>query len=111
MKRAFLAAIISGGLCAAQTPAPVKVEGGLIQGTGEEGLTVYRGIPFATPPVGDRAAEPFVEVNCAAIPEELIESEMFGHIKGSFTSAQEDKVGKFQKADGGTLFLDEVGDM
>jgi len=58
-----------------------------------------------------RAAEPFVEVNCAAIPEELIESEMFGHIKGSFTSAQEDKVGKFQKADGGTLFLDEVGDM
>jgi two-component system nitrogen regulation response regulator NtrX len=58
-----------------------------------------------------RAAEPFVEVNCAAIPEELIESEMFGHIKGSFTSALEDKVGKFQKADGGTLFLDEVGDM
>jgi two-component system, NtrC family, nitrogen regulation response regulator NtrX len=58
-----------------------------------------------------RAGEPFVEVNCAAIPEELIESEMFGHIKGSFTSAQEDKVGKFQKADGGTLFLDEVGDM
>jgi two-component system nitrogen regulation response regulator NtrX len=58
-----------------------------------------------------RAAEPFVEVNCAAIPEELIESEMFGHTKGSFAGAQEDKVGKFQKADGGTLFLDEVGDM
>jgi two-component system nitrogen regulation response regulator NtrX len=58
-----------------------------------------------------RAAEPFVEVNCAAIPEELIESELFGHIKGSFTSAHETKVGKFQKADGGTLFLDEVGDM
>jgi len=58
-----------------------------------------------------RAAEPFVEVNCAAIPEELIESEMFGHIKGSFTSAHETKIGKFQKADGGTLFLDEVGDM
>jgi len=58
-----------------------------------------------------RAAEPFVEVNCAAIPEELIESELFGHIKGSFTSAHEDKIGKFQKADGGTLFLDEVGDM
>ena len=54
---------------------------------------------------------PFVEVNCAAIPEELIESEMFGHRKGSFTGASEDKVGKFQKADGGTLFLDEVGDM
>jgi two-component system nitrogen regulation response regulator NtrX len=58
-----------------------------------------------------RTAEPFIEVNCAAIPEELIESEMFGHTKGSFTSAHEDKVGKFQKADGGTLFLDEVGDM
>jgi two-component system nitrogen regulation response regulator NtrX len=54
---------------------------------------------------------PFVEVNCAAIPEELIESELFGHIKGSFTGAVDDKVGKFQQADGGTLFLDEIGDM
>ena len=52
-----------------------------------------------------------MEVNCAAIPEELIESELFGHIKGSFTSAHETKIGKFQKADGGTIFLDEVGDM
>src|ERR1700689_1755652 len=58
-----------------------------------------------------REAMPFVEVNCAAIPEELIESEMFGHRKGSFTGASEDKIGKFLKADGGTLFLDEVGDM
>ncbi|HXW57099.1 MAG TPA: sigma-54 dependent transcriptional regulator [Candidatus Cybelea sp.] len=58
-----------------------------------------------------RSTMPFVEVNCAAIPEELIESEMFGHRKGSFTGASEDKVGKFLKADGGTLFLDEVGDM
>jgi two-component system nitrogen regulation response regulator NtrX len=58
-----------------------------------------------------REAMPFVEVNCAAIPEELIESEMFGHRKGSFTGAGEDKIGKFLQADGGTLFLDEVGDM
>ena len=58
-----------------------------------------------------RAAEPFVEVNCAAIPEELIESELFGHVAGGFPGAREAKAGKFQKADGGTLFLDEVGDM
>ncbi len=53
----------------------------------------------------------FIEMNCAAIPEELIESELFGHVKGSFTGASEDKEGKFAQADGGTLFLDEVGDM
>jgi two-component system nitrogen regulation response regulator NtrX len=58
-----------------------------------------------------RADRPFIEVNCAAIPEELIESELFGHRKGSFPGAAEDKTGKFEKADGGTLFLDEVGDM
>src|SRR5579871_1642284 len=58
-----------------------------------------------------RADKPFVEVNCAAISEGLIESELFGHMKGSFTPAHERKVGKFQKADGGTLFLDEVGGM
>jgi len=58
-----------------------------------------------------RAANPLVEVNCAAIPEDMIESELFGHMKGSFTAAHDRKIGKFQKADGGTLFLDEVGDM
>ncbi|MEZ5353335.1 MAG: sigma-54 dependent transcriptional regulator [Bryobacteraceae bacterium] len=61
--------------------------------------------------MSERVSGPFVEVNCAAIPEELIESELFGHRKGSFTGASSDKTGKFQKADGGTLFLDEVADM
>lgn len=58
-----------------------------------------------------RAKKPMVEVNCAAIPSELIESELFGHTKGSFTSAIKDRAGKFEQADGGTLFLDEIGDM
>ena len=58
-----------------------------------------------------RAKEPFVQVNCAAIPEELIESELFGHERGAFTGATEKKSGKFEQADGGTIFLDEIGDM
>ncbi|GHV45595.1 Fis family transcriptional regulator [Bacteroidia bacterium] len=58
-----------------------------------------------------RADAPFVEVNCAAIPSELIESELFGHEKGSFTSAIKQRIGKFEQADGGTIFLDEIGDM
>ena len=74
-------------------------------GTGKE--LIAHAIHAASP----RAHEAFVEVNCAAIPEELIESELFGHRKGSLAGALDDKVGKLQKADGGTLFLDEVGDM
>ena len=58
-----------------------------------------------------RCEGPFIEVNCAAIPSELIESELFGHIKGAFTSAIKDKTGKFEAANGGTIFLDEIGDM
>ncbi|MCX6143878.1 MAG: sigma-54 dependent transcriptional regulator [Ignavibacteriales bacterium] len=58
-----------------------------------------------------RGSKPFVEVNCAAIPSELIESELFGHEKGSFTGATSQRIGKFEQADGGTLFLDEIGDM
>ncbi|MFM7858566.1 MAG: sigma 54-interacting transcriptional regulator, partial [Flammeovirgaceae bacterium] len=59
----------------------------------------------------NRSKMPFIEVNCAAIPTELIESELFGHEKGSFTSAIKQRVGKFEQAENGTLFLDEIGDM
>ncbi|MEX6626228.1 sigma-54-dependent transcriptional regulator [Tenacibaculum salmonis] len=59
----------------------------------------------------DRAKAPMIEVNCAAIPSELIESELFGHVKGSFTGANKDRAGKFEAANGGTIFLDEIGDM
>src|SRR5919202_661360 len=87
----------------AATPARVLISGE--NGTGKE--LVARAIHKQSP----RAKRPFVEVNCAAIPSELIESELFGHMKGSFTGAVQDRAGKFEQADGGTLFLDEIGDM
>ncbi len=87
----------------APTTARVLITGE--NGTGKE--LVARAIHDNSP----RRARPFVEVNCAAIPTELIESELFGHMKGSFTGAVTDREGKFEQADEGTLFLDEIGDM
>lgn len=87
----------------APTEARVMITGD--NGTGKEVVAhlIYEG--------SHRADKPMVEVNCAAIPSELIESELFGHMKGSFTGAIKDRSGKFEQADGGTLFLDEIGDM
>ncbi len=87
----------------APTPARVLITGE--NGTGKE--LVARALHAQSP----RAKQAFIEVNCAAIPSELIESELFGHMKGSFTGAIQDRAGKFEQADGGTLFLDEIGDM
>ena len=87
----------------APTDARVLVVGS--NGTGKE--LVARNLHQKSP----RSAAPYIEVNCAAIPSELIESELFGHEKGAFTSAIKQHKGKFEQADGGTLFLDEIGDM
>ena len=87
----------------APTDARVLITGE--NGTGKEIVArlLYEG--------SNRTEAPFVEVNCAAIPSELIESELFGHEKGAFTSAIKQRIGKFEQADGGTIFLDEIGDM
>lgn len=87
----------------APTDARVMITGG--NGSGKE--LVARWVHEQS----HRAKAPFIEVNCAAIPSELIESELFGHEKGSFTSAIKQRIGKFEQANGGTLFLDEIGDM
>jgi len=87
----------------AQTDARVLITGS--NGTGKE-LVAHQ-----LHEKSDRADFPLIEVNCAAIPSELIESELFGHVKGAFTSAVKDRAGKFEAADGGTIFLDEIGDM
>ncbi len=87
----------------APSDARVLITGG--NGTGKE--LVARSLHE----LSNRAKMPYIEVNCAAIPSELIESELFGHEKGAFTSAVKDKKGKFELASGGTLFLDEIGDM
>jgi len=87
----------------AQTEARVLITGE--SGTGKE--LVAHNIHEKS----NRSKAPFIEVNCAAIPSELIESELFGHLKGSFTSAVKDRQGKFEAANNGTLFLDEIGDM
>jgi two-component system NtrC family response regulator len=102
-KSPALSAVINVASRAARTDAPVLITGET--GTGKEVLA--RAIHVNS----DRRDRPFVIVNCGAIPRELVESELFGHVKGAFTGASVNKKGKAEMADGGTLFLDEIGEM
>jgi DNA-binding NtrC family response regulator len=95
--------VMSRAVRAAASTATVLISGE--SGTGKE--LVAQSIHY----LSERNAKPFVPVNCSAIPENLIESELFGHEKGSFTGADQRRIGRFEQADGGTLFLDEIGDL
>jgi two-component system NtrC family response regulator len=98
-----LLAVLDLASRAAQTTSTVLIRGET--GTGKE--LIARAIHFNSP----RKEQPFVTINCGAIPKDLLESELFGHVKGSFTGAIGNKTGKVESANGGTLFLDEIGDM
>ena len=102
-KSAAMRQVIRLGQRAAQSNIPILIEGE--SGVGKE--LIARAIQGSS----DRAGKPFVTVNCGAIPENLVESILFGHERGSFTGATDKHLGKFQEADGGTLFLDEVGEL
>jgi PAS domain S-box-containing protein len=102
-KSAALKRMLERVKAVAETPASVLLQGE--SGVGKE--LVAREIHARSP----RAEKPLVKVNCASIPQELFESEFFGHVKGAFTGAHRDRVGRFQLADGGTIFLDEVGEI
>src|SRR3546814_429429 len=95
--------VIRLGKRAAQSNIPILIEGE--SGVGKELIA------SAIQGESDRAGKPFITVNCGAIPENLVESLLFGHEKGAFTGANDKHAGKFQEASGGTLFLDEIGEL
>ena len=99
----FVAKICAGSVLESEQPPSILIEGAT--GTGKDLLA--RAIHYS----GPRKSKQFVQVNCTAMPDQLIESELFGHVKGSFTDARTDKRGLFEVADGGTIFLDEIGHM